>query len=410
MTAALRIAAGAAALAFSTAALAQPVAVPDSGDTAWLLGAVIVGLVTALPGLTIIGIGHAGWGHAQRVLTAVVAAAALATILYVSIGYSLIFDQSDALPFPDWIGGAANWMLNLMGTVRDGTTVPETGFVLFQLAFVLVAMTLLNALLAPRARTGWLLAFSGLWLVLVLVPVSRWIWGGGWLAALGTIDAAGGIAIFYCVAVSASVARWLVGRGGSPVARLAADGPVVLTGALLLVFGMAALAGGATLGAGDSAAVAMLTMVVTTMAAALIACLAARSITPAALASGMISGTVAAAAAGDSVSIGGALLIGVAAGMVPALAARLLPRRLAALDHSGGAFTIAAAATTGALLTAVFVAFSPFGGSGYADGMTMGRQIGAQFAAIVAVALWSVIGTAIAALMAGLVLPMRDAD
>lgn len=394
------------------AATADPatIIIPDSGDTAWLLGCTILALLTALPGALLYGIGIAGWGSAPRIITAAIASAALATLLYFVIGYSLMFDPNPDLPFGAWLGGAGNIMLNGMGTVREGTTVPETGFVLFQLGFVLLAVTLLAALVAPRARAGWMLGFAGLWLLLVLVPVTRWLWGGGWLAAAGAIDAAGGLTVFYCTAVSAVVALALI--GGPARSDAVPDGATRLIGAFLLLVGLAALAGGATLGASDNSAVAMLAMLTAAMAGALSFAALSRSLDAVVLASGLVAGIAAISACGDGVSIGGALIIGVVGALVMALSQwivlRFLPASLTRADPDGAIFGLIGAAKTGVLLFAIFLAFQPFGGSGYADGMTMTGQFIAQLIAICAVAAWSVIGTLIAALMVGLVLPMRD--
>ena len=374
--------------------------IPDSGDTGWLMAALILGLLAAIPGLLLYLIGHNGWSTAQRTLTSVIAALAMTTLLYIIIGYSLMFDVSDGL------GGGHNWMLNAMGTVREGTTVPETGFVAFQLGFVFLAVALLVGALAPRARPGWLLAFTGLWFLFVLVPVTRWIWGGGWLADMGALDMAGGLTVFYCAGVSALVALVLIGAR----ANQTGSEPSPLTqlgGALLLCVGMLALTAGATLGASDDAGVAALTLFASSMTALLVSAALYRSLDAAALAKGLIAGTVAIAAAGDSVSVGGAILIGALAATAMWITPRLMPKRFAWQDRGGAIAGITGAAKTGAFLLAFFLSFDMFGGSGYGDDMTMGGQTIAQLTAILAIAGWSVAGTLIAALSAGMILPMR---
>ncbi|MEQ1724543.1 MAG: hypothetical protein ABL882_01285 [Sphingopyxis sp.] len=379
--------------------------VPESGDTGWLLGALCIGLLGSVGGIVRMAVGQHGKDSVPRILTAVTAAMALASLLYFLIGYSLMFDIGGNR----WIGGADNAMLNAMGTVRETTTLPETGFALFHLGFVLIAVAQLNALLAPRARPGWLLAFSGLWSLLVLVPIVRAMWGGGWLAEMGAIDSAGGLVIFYATAVSAFVAMVLIGRKKEAEAP-APDHGLHLSGALLLLVGMAAMAGGATLGAGDNSAVAMLTVVTAAMTGALTMAALKRRLDADALASGLMVGVVASAAAGDTISIGSAWLIGVVAAIAVHVTPYLMPKRFAWQDTAGGAMSIAAAAKTGGFLFAIFLAFEPFGGSGYGEGMTMSGQVIAQFVAILAIALWAVFGTLVAALMVGLVLPMRAED
>lgn len=402
----LRLSAAGSLLAIAMPAAAATVIIPDSGDTGWLLGTLLIGLLTAIPGILLYAIGRNGWASAPRILASAVAGMAIATLLMFVIGYSLMFDVAGESALGAWIGGGSNWMLNLMGTVREGTTVPETGFVLFQLGFVLLAVALLSTLLAPRARPGWLLGFTGLWLLLVLVPVTRWIWGGGWLSEMGAFDGSGGLTVFLTVAVSALTARVLIGQARQDI--VASDNGTSLIGAFLLLLGMMALAGGATLGASDNSAVAMLSMLAAAMTGALTVAAVNRSLDAGALAKGMVAGIVAIACAGDGVSVGGAIIIGLMAALTVALAPRLTPAFIARYDSGGALVGLISAAKVGALLFAIFLAFTPFGGSGYAEGMTMGSQLIAQFAALLAISGWAVAGTLIAGIMVRLVTPMRD--
>lgn len=400
---------GAAALAATLLSAPAFAALPttmiaDSGDTGWILGTFIIGLLTAIPGALLYMIGNNGWSNAPRIINASVAGMAVVTLLYFMLGYSLMFDLNGS----NWLGGATNWMLNNMGTVRDGTTVAETGFVLFQLAFVLLAVTLLSSMVAARARRGWMLGFTALWFLLVLVPITRWTWGGGWLANLGMMDLTGGLTVFFCVAVSALAALGLV-QGKSAAEAPTPDHGTRMIGAILLMIGMTALAGGATLGASDDAAVAMLATVAAAMTGALTLAIIRRSLDASSLASGMVAGIVGIAAAGDGVSVGGAVLTGFLSALAMLAAWSLAPKALRRFDRDAHLIGMAGAAKIGALVFAIFLAFSPFGGSGYPEGTTMVDQIIAQLIGIVVVAVWSLVGSIIAGLMASLLLPMRDA-
>ncbi len=377
--------------------------IPDSGDSAWHFASLLIGVLTAIPGIILFVAGSHTRAALLRIVTAATAAMALATMLFFLIGYSLVFDPAGST----WIGAGSNWMLNLMGTVRDGTTVPETGFVLLHWGFVMIAVTLLAALLAPRARSGWLLGFSALWLLLVQVPIMRWMWGGGWLMEMGTIDASGGLTIFLTVASSALVAMVLIGRP-LETETVPQDRLMRLSGALLLLVGMTALAGGATLGAGDDAAVAMLVMVTAAMTGGLTAAALNRSICAGAMASGLVAAIVAVTVMGDGVSIGAAWLTGALAAIAAHFGPRMVPKLLTWPDQGGIATSLVVAATIGGLLTAIFLSFNDFGGSGYAETMTMTSQLVAQLIGISAILGWSVFGTIVAALMVGMLLPMRD--
>ena len=410
------------ATTLATPAHASTLIVPDSGDTGWLLASLILGLATALPGIVLLFTASYGRAHAPRILSATIVGAAAVTLLTFVVGYSLMFDVTTDSAIGGFIGGGTHVMLNLMGTLREGTTVAETAFVAFQLGFVLIAVTLLGGALAPRARPGWLLGFTALWFLLVLVPVTRWIWGAGWLSDMGTIDTSGGLTIFTATAVSALVAMAMVGTRDDDSA--APDPALLLGGAALLLVGLMAFTGGAawmldgamaytggaTLSAGDNAAVAILSLLSCAATATLTLALLRRSLDGTVLAMGLIAGTVAMTTAGDGFSIGGSILTGAIAASAAALAPRLMPKRLGWHDRGGLVATILGASLTGALLTAVFLAFVPFGGSGYPDGMGMVDQLMAQVVAIVAITLWSAIGTVIAALMMGMIVPMRAKD
>lgn len=379
--------------------------IPDSGDSALVYAMALVGLMAAIPGILLYCAGEFGRGALPRIAGATVSSIALATLIYFAVGYSLVFDLSGT----QWIGGAGNAMLNNLGTVRDGTTIAETGFAMLHWVFVALAMALLCGLLSVRARPGWLLAFSGLWLLIVLLPVMRWTWGGGWLASMGVVDAAGGLTILFATACSALVALLLIGRTDDS-ATAEQDGGLHIAGSGLFFIGMAALAGGATLSAGDDAAVAMLSTLAAAMTGALTSAALNRSLSPTHLARGMVAGTVAIAVAGDGVSFGSAWITGALAAIFAHIGPRVMPRLLRWPDQGGIATAIAGAAKAGVLLVAIFLSFDAFTGSGYAEGMTMQSQLVVQIIALAAIALWAMIATAIAALMVSLVLPMRRSD
>lgn len=378
----------------------------DSGDTAWLLGGTMIALMAAIPGMLLFFIGHSGRASAQRILTAATAAMMVATLLYFSVGYSLMFDILNVNAMSGWLGGGANLMLNAMGTVREGTTIPETGFVLLRLCFILLSVAMLVAVLAPRARPGWLLGFSALWTLLVLVPVNRWLSDSGWLAASGSLDYVGGLSIFYCTGASALVASVLI--GGKPAGDTQPMPVMQLAGALLMLLGIAGLAAASTGGATDDAAVALINLLTAGATAALMLAALRRSLTAEALALGLVAGTVGMATGGDGVSVGGAWLIGIAAALAAHFGPRLMPKRFTWQPGSQTVISITGAAKIGAFLFAIFLAFQPFGGSGYPDGMSMSGQIIAQLIAILAIAGWSVLGTLVAALSVGMLMPMRD--
>ncbi len=387
------------------------VIIPDSGDSALVYAAVFVALVAGIPGIIAYCGNQHGAGESARSASITIASMALATLIFFAVGYSLAFDLFGTT----WIGGGTNFMLNAMGTVRDDTTIAETAFVAINWVGLLMAVAALTAGLAHRARTGWLLGFSGLWSLLVLTPVLRATWGGGWLAQQGVIDAAGGLSLFFVALCSLLVALRLIGQPAD--APPASHAGWRLAGAGALAIGVAAYAAGRTMtGVDDNAfrmddsAVAMLTAATTAMTASLAMAALRRAIDATAMADGLVAGILAFAAAGSTISIGSAWLLGIVAALAAHFGPRLTPAFLRWPDPGGQVVAMAGAAKVGVILSALFLSFDWFTGSGYGEGMTMGSQILVQLIALAAVALWAVVGTVIAALMVGLVLPMRRDD
>lgn len=100
--------------------------------------------------------------------------------------------------------------------LRDGLTVPESAFVLFQMGFAVLAGAISVGAIAGRARLGWVAAFAPLWLLLVFAPITHWMWGGGWLAQLGAMDFAGGLVVHVLAGFSALALALVAGRPAMP--------------------------------------------------------------------------------------------------------------------------------------------------------------------------------------------------
>jgi Amt family ammonium transporter len=393
-----------AALAMPTLARAQDAGLDpaDSGDTAWLLAATLLGLLLVLPGFALF---HAGRVRAQSMLatlTQTAAIVALVSVLWIVVGYTLAFGAVSN----GWLGSGNAWMLIDLGNVRADTLVPESAYALFEMVFALLAPALLVGAWADRARFGWVIGFAALWSLIVYAPVAHWLWGGGWLATrLGTVDYAGGLVVHCTAGVSALVVALLLGRRERFAAAAGSTGSsplLTLTGAALVWIGSLALAGGSAFAAGDDAAMAL----VNTHVAAAVGALAWLLLDrlkgarpgPSALARGLVAGLAIVAPAAAVLGLVGALL---AKG-----AARVVARTLQIDDSLGIFASHGVTGAAGAVLTAL-VLDPALGGTGYAPGMGLMRQLVGQVVGVGAVAAWSAIATAIAALMVSMALPMR---
>ena len=384
-------------LALATPALAQPVLIADSGDSAWVLGAALLVALAALPGLALVQSRH----DDGRAAGAMLAGSALAALVFVAIGYTLSFGEGSAV-----LGDAGNaFLLNLLA-IREGTSVSEGVFALFELTVALFAVGLLTASVASRARPGWLLPFAGLWTLMVYVPVARWIWSG-WLSDLGASDYAGGIVVSTTAGVAALVVALLLRRRDHVEAGH--DARLRLAGIGLVSVGWLALLGGKVYGAGDDAAAAIVNGLVAASAALLVGMAIDHwraTGTPAVGTNALLAGLAAVSAGADAVGVPGAMLLGVV-GAVAAAAASGLARRLD-LGSAASAFsTVGAPAMAGAVLFPLFVPV-PLGGVGFAEGNGLVTALAAQSVAVLAVALWTVVATAIAALSISMIVPMRE--
>ncbi|MBB3983306.1 Amt family ammonium transporter [Sphingobium fontiphilum] len=392
----------AAAIALPQTAHAQSVGV-DSGDTAWMILCALIVLIAALPGLAL---RRAGLANARNGLSAAaqgLGMAATASLAWGIAGYSLAY-----APGGGWLGGGANLFMGGMADLREGLTVPETAFALFQMTLALLGVTLIAGALAERARFGWMLLFAPLWLLIVYAPVARWMWGGGWLAELGALDFAGALVVHLTAGCSALVLGLIIGpreraEGGAHAPLL------TLAGSAMLWVGLMAANGGWALGAANDAASALLNTHFAACAGLIGWALTDRLLggrtSATGLASGAIAGLVAISASAGLVGGAGAMAIGLIAAIACRIVAGMIgrgriddPARIFAVHGVGGLI--------GALL---LIPFTPatLGGVGFDPSVGYGAIIAAQLIGIAAIAVWAMLGSAILGLGLSFILPMR---
>ncbi|MDM7957438.1 ammonium transporter [Blastomonas sp.] len=380
----------------------------NAGDTALVLISAALVMLLALPGVLLMQVGRGDARAAQPVFLQGASIAALVSLLWVIVGYTLAFGDSGG----GVIGGGNAWMLIALGDVRFGTAIPESAFVFFQIAGAMLAAILVAGAWAGRARFGWALAFGGLWSLIVYAPVAHWIWGGGWLFGFGVLDFAGGIALHFCAGISALVAAVMIGRRtGWTGANVGSHNPhLVLAGGTMLLVGNFALAGGWALAATDSAGSAIINAHVAACVSALVWLLIEKlrtgHVTAMGLICGLSAGIAAIAPAAGLVSPGAAILIGLIAAPACYFALQVVTQTLA-IDDSNQVFALhGVGGLVGALLVAVFMGAS-FGGVGYPDGGGLGGQLLAQLIGLGAVAMWSILGTLIVGYGVAMAIPMR---
>jgi Amt family ammonium transporter len=348
-------------------------------------------LFMTLPGLAAF---YGGLVRAKNVLSVLmqcVAITCVVSLLWIAVAYSLAF--GDGGSHQAWLGSLDKALFAGIGRDSVTGTVPETVFAMFQLTFAIITPALVIGGFAERLRFSAVLGFTVLWLLLVYVPVTHWVWGGGWLAKLGVLDYAGGIVVHVNAGVAALVAALVVGpRRGFPNTAMAPHSlPLTVMGAGMLWVGWFGFNAGSALAANGNAGMALLATHTGAAAGALV-WMALEWIKygkPSVL--GMVTGVVAGLGtitpASGFVGPLGAMAIGATAGFVCFFATILLKRVLHIDDSLDVSPVHGVGGVVGSLLTGVFVD-ATLGGAGYAPGMTMGSQLLAQAIGVGATAVW----------------------
>ncbi len=398
----------------ATAAMPEAMgAASDTGDTAWILTASALVLFMTLPGLGLFYGGLVRGKNFLSVLLQIGAIAAVASILWVVAGYTIAFGTVGGHGL---FGGGNAWMLRNLAAVRDGLAVPESTFALFQMTFAVITPALMVGAWVDRARFGWVVAFCALWGLAVYAPVTHWIWGGGWMASkLGVLDFAGGIVVHTTAGVSALVIALMLGkRTGFPQKLMLPHAPALtMAGAGMLWVGWFGFNGGSALSASADASAAIINTHVAASVAALVWLLVEKftvgKATSVGWATGAIAGLATVTPAAGFIAPAAAIFLGAAGSVVCYGAIQLVKGKLH-VDDSLDVFAVhGVGGIIGSIMLAIFVS-EGMGGTGYAEGMSMGSQLGAQLAGVGIVAAYSIIVSAALAWAISLLFPMRVSE
>ncbi len=387
-------------------------AVINGADTAWIIVATALVLFMTLPGLALF---YGGLVRSKNVLSVFVQCFALTgvmTLLWVAYGYSLAFGN----------GGAQQWVIgNLDKAFFRGVTVaavtgtiPEPLFAAFQMTFAIITPALIVGAFAERMRFKGMLLFSVLWFTLSYLPICHMAWAGegslfhGW----GVLDFAGGTVVHVNAGIAGLVTCLMLGsRSGYPKQVMRPHNlPFAVMGAGMLWVGWFGFNAGSALAANGTAAMALL---VTHIAAATatvvwmaIEMLAHGKASALGVATGAVAGLVAITPASGTAGPLGAVAIGAASAVAGYYFATSVKHRFG-YDDSLDVFGVhGVGGVVGALLTGVFAA-TELGGSGLAEGMTIGSQVWAQAKSVLVTILWSGVVSAVAFFVADKLVGMR---
>jgi len=382
------------ALTFSLPSFAQEASL-NGANTAWILTATALVLLMTLPGLALFYGGLVRRKNILSILMQCFAIAGVSSILWFVVGYSLAFGEGNA-----WIGDFSKVLMVGMTKETLAGDIPESLFMLFQMTFAVITPALIIGAYAERMKFSAVLLFSGLWLLVVYAPVTHWVWGGGWLAQMGVYDFAGGIVVHITAGVAALVAALVLGpRHGFPkTPMLPHNLTMTVTGAGMLWVGWFGFNGGSALAANGDASMAMLVTHLSASAGALTwAAIEWKKFGKASVlgaVTGMVAGLGTITPASGFVGPGGALIIGVSAGIVCFYSTVYIKHKLK-IDDSLDVFPVhGIGGILGTLLAGIFASteLGAFSGFGYAEGIsTMIGQVTVQLIGIGATIIYTAI-------------------
>ena len=347
--------AAAPAPAEATAAPVEEEVKLDTGDTAWILVSTALVLLMTIPGLALF---YGGMVRKKNVLGTMAhsfVAAAIVSITWVVIGYTLAFGEGNA-----FIGNLDKVMLSGITTDALTGTIPEILFVIFQMTFAIITVAIITGSIAERMKFSAFVAFITIWSIVVYAPITHWVWGGGWLGNDGALDFAGGTVVHINSGVAGLVAAYMLGKRMGLGRESMAPHNLALTviGASLIWVGWFGFNGGSALGANGSAGYALVVTQVAAAAAAIAWLITEKVVRGKASvlggASGAVAGLVVITPAAGFVTVGGAMAMGLIGGVVCFWGITALKRALKA-DDSLDAFGLhGVGGIVGAILTAVF--------------------------------------------------------
>jgi Amt family ammonium transporter len=391
----------------------------NGADTAWLLTSTALVLFMTIPGLSLF---YGGLVRVKNVLSMLMqcfALTCLMSVVWFVLGYTIAFGSEGVEQGP-LIGDFGNIFFSAITIDSMSGTIPTSLFAIFQMTFAIITPALIAGAFAERMRFSAMLLFSTIWLLVVYSPVCHWVWGGGWLGAMGLQDFAGGTVVHITAAVAALVAALVMGprRGFGTVPMPPHNLTITVAGAGMLWVGWFGFNAGSALGANNTAAMAML---VTHLSAA---CGALAWMTmewvrhgkPSVLGivTGMVAGLGTITPASGSVGPAAAVVIGLSAGVICYFATNLLKNALK-VDDSLDVFPVhGVGGILGTLLAGIFCStqLGIFSGNGFSDGIdSIGGQLMVQATGVVATFVYAAVMTFIILKLVNMMVGLRvDSD
>ena len=385
----------ASALLFApTVASAQEI---NGADTAWILTSTALVLFMTLPGLSLFYGGLVRTKNVLSVLMQCFSIAVAISILWLVGGYSIAFGPSESA----YWGGLSNMFFSGIDTNSVNGTIPEVTFAGFQMTFAIITPALIVGAFVERIKFSSMLLFSILWTLVVYFPIANWVWGGGWLGQMGLIDFAGGTVVHITAGVAALVLALMIGQRKDFLqsASLPHNLTMSFTGAAMLWVGWFGFNAGSQLAADGVAGMALFVTHISAATGALswmvIEWIKFGKPSGLGAITGMVAGLATITPASGSVGPAGALVVGLAGGVICYFATTYLKQRMK-IDDSLDVFPVhGVGGMVGTFLAGIMVSanLGIFSGNGLAEGMTIGSQTGVQVVGILATAIYTAIAT-----------------
>ncbi|MEQ1961975.1 ammonium transporter AmtB [Xenorhabdus khoisanae] len=361
----------------------------DKADTVFMFINTVLVLFMTIPGIALFYGGLLRRKNVLSLMSQVIVSFSLVCVLWVVYGYSMTFEAGNR-----FLGGLDQVMLKNISIADLNGGFYKLIHVVFQGAFACITVALVVGALCERIRFSALLIFSVLWLTVSYIPIAHMVWGGGWLAEDGALDFAGGTVVHINAAAAGLVGAYLLGKrsGFGREAFKPHNLPMTFIGTAILYIGWFGFNVGSAGAVNAIAALALVNTVIATAGAVLSWVISEWLFRqkPSLLGacSGCISGLVVITPAAATVGIGGALIMGLIAGVAGLWGVVILKRWLRADDVCDVFGVHGVCGIVGCLLTSIFTA-SILGGTGFPEGMTMLRQFGIQMVSILVCIIWS---------------------
>ncbi|KQT61779.1 ammonia channel protein [Aureimonas sp. Leaf460] len=402
------------------AAPAAAAAVPNPGNTTWMMLSTILVLFMTIPGLALFYGGLVRAKNMLSVLMQVTMIAAIVMIIWVVYGYSFAFGGSTS---PYW-GGTAKMFLagvtpDSVSATFSSEVIPEYVFICFQMTFAAITPALIVGAFAERVKFSAVVLFSILWVTLVYFPIAHMVWdanglifSGAHAGGVAALDFAGGTVVHINAGIAGLVGCLMIGKRTGLGRDMMAPHSMTLTmvGAAILWVGWFGFNAGSNLEANGGTTLAMINTFTATAGAivawALVETFARGKASGLGAASGLVAGLVAVTPAAGLIGPVAAIALGALASIVCYFFVSVVKPKFG-YDDSLDVFGIhGVGGIIGAIGTGVLTSTS-FGGIGYVEGVTMGPQVYSQIIAVLITLVWGGVVSAILYKIVDLVVGLR---